>query len=120
MYVARSDRFDGADIVHVILATRGKLDWCRLRAHMKDDLQLLYWYLVLFDFVYPGHRDYLPTELMAECVEAMRTRWLNPPPPGAFKGMRLDPLRFAVDVEDWNYFRDPAMPPAVDQNGDAT
>ena len=30
VFVARRERFDGADIAHVIYGTRGKLDWQRI------------------------------------------------------------------------------------------
>ncbi len=101
-YVLRSDRFDGADICHLIRAARGKVDWPRVSALVHDPTILL-WHLLLFGMIYPGHADYLPQEWMIEAFEQVRKGWSSPMPAQAFTGNLIDPLRFAVDVEHWGY-----------------
>src|SRR5947209_1258045 len=51
VFVDFRERFDGADIVHVIFGTKGKLDWQRLLHVMHGHTELLFWHLVLFHYV---------------------------------------------------------------------
>lgn len=118
VYVTRSDRFDGADIVHIIEAVKGNVHWQRLLQILKEDSVLVLWHLILFAYVYPGHADYLPQELMGELFEKLRKGWSHPKDPKAFYGMMIDPLRFRVDVVDWGYHDERRMPgPLVDKEG---
>ena len=55
VYVASRDRFDGADIVHLIRGTEGDIDWSRVLALLGEDYPLLFWHFIFFDYVYPGH-----------------------------------------------------------------
>src|SRR5216684_7816602 len=48
VFVTRRERFDGADICHVIYGTRGKLDWQRLLRLLGEHWEMLLWYLVLY------------------------------------------------------------------------
>jgi hypothetical protein len=118
-YVARRDRFDGADIVHLIRAAKGSIRWERLLELLKDDHQLLLWHLLLFNYVYPGHADYLPHELMSELFERVRSDWGKETDPRRFSGMILDPPRFQIDCEAFDYeTTGPGVPP-VNEEGDA-
>ncbi len=102
-YVAVRHRFDGADIVHLVRGVRGEVDWERVLARLGDDYELLLWHLLMFDFVYPGHAEYLPQELMAELFERVRARWSESEDARAFRGTLLDQFSFTVDIEDWGY-----------------
>ncbi|MFP4316455.1 MAG: DUF6036 family nucleotidyltransferase [Desulfovibrionales bacterium] len=115
MYVARRDRFDGSDIVHLIKAKKGRIDWDRLLEILGEDSTLLLWHLILFDFVYPGYSSYLPQPLMHELFERIRNRWQKDVSTKLCYGTVLDPLQFDGDCE-----KDPrplGMPP-VDEQGD--
>ena len=103
LYIAVHDRFDGSDVVHLIRATRGQLDWQRVLSLLGDNQQLLLWHLILFDLVYPGHADYLPKDLVTELFDRMRARWAEPADSTAFRGTLLDPYGFTVDVAEWGY-----------------
>ena len=103
LYIAVRDRFDGSDVVHLIRATRGKLDWQRVLSLLGDNQQLLLWHLILFDVVYPGHADYLPQALVTQLFDRMRARWSQRTEPTAFRGTLLDPYAFTVDVAEWGY-----------------
>lgn len=117
VFVARSDRFDGADIAHLIRAVRGRLEWSRLRAMIGDD-SILLWHLLLFNFIYPGHADWLPQDLMIELFDKVRTTWKTPTDPSVFFGAAIDPNRFAVDQEVWNYRNMVPHEPLVNEHGE--
>ncbi len=105
VYLAARERFDGADIVHLIRAGGGRLDWERILHLLHGDEEILLWHLVLFQLVYPGLVDYLPHELMRRAIRRLEAGWTGAPDASAFRGALLDPRSFAVDVRDWG-FRD--------------
>ena len=119
VYIIKRDRFDGADIVHLILARKGCVDWARVLRMLGDDRELLLYHLMLFHFVYPGHADYLPQALMVELFDGVRAQWSRVIEWKAFRGRLLDPISFAVDCESRGYEDrfDPA--PLVKPNGEA-
>ncbi len=117
-YIAERYRFDGADIIHLILATKGKIDWERVLERLGPNRELLLWYLVLFDFVYPGHAKYLPQELMGGLFDEMREQWSRRTRGKAFRGTILDPFSYTVDIEDWDYEDRRDLEPLVDEEGE--
>ncbi len=118
-YIKGRRRFDAPDTVHLILVTRGQIDWSRVRERLGDNQELLLMDLLLFDYVYPGHPDYLPQDLMAELFENTRRRWREKPAdPKQFRGTLLDPFSFVVDIEDWGYQDQRNMDPLVNEKGE--
>jgi hypothetical protein len=120
MYIAGRNRFDGPEVAHLIRGSKGKLDWQRILNRLGDNRQLLLWHLVMFDFVYPGHHNYLPKDLMTELINEMHERWNKPArKPKAFRGTLLDPFSYTVDVEDWGYEDQRSNVPLVNKQGKA-
>jgi hypothetical protein len=91
-YVANRDRFDGADILHIIHALQGEVDWRRTEDLLGGDEEILLWHLVLFAFVYPMHRDWLPRELLRRAFERDGPRPRSSAP-SAFRGACSTPSR---------------------------
>src|SRR2546430_14240616 len=46
LFVTRRERFDGADIAHIIYGTQGKLDWNRVLELVGEHWEILLWALV--------------------------------------------------------------------------
>ena len=109
MYIAKRDRFDGADIVHLIRCLGREIDWERLLERMDPDRLLVLWHVVLFVAVYPGLARVVPAELVDRLTEELRRHWKEPPGERTFRGTLLDDLAFAIDVEYWGY-EDPRPP----------
>jgi hypothetical protein len=101
LFVTRRERFDGADIAHVIFGTHGKLDWDWLMALLGEHWKLLLWHLVLFQYVYPAHSDFIPREIWDDLLSRFRQQIDNPNPKSLFYGSLIDPLMFAIDVDEW-------------------
>ena len=55
-YVQERERFDGADIAHLIRCRGKSMDWDRLLRRFGDHWRVLFSHLVLFGFIYPGDR----------------------------------------------------------------
>jgi hypothetical protein len=119
VYMLKSNRFDGGDIVHLIRGIQGRIDWQRVLDHLKKDNQeILLLYLILFDFIYPTHSDYLPKELMANLFAEMQEGWSRPKKTKTFRGMILDAFKFAVDCREWGYENVSTMLPLVNDKGE--
>jgi hypothetical protein len=75
-FVMERERFDGADIMHILRARAGQLDWGRLSDRYADRWPLLYTYLIMFTFVYPSEIHLLPSSVLddfAQRFAALRT-----------------------------------------------
>ena len=116
VYIANRDRFDGADILHLVRGLQGEVDWRRLIDLLEGDEEIVLWHLVLFALTYPMHREWLPRELMRRAFERLQSA------PSlledrAFRGTVLDPVSFRVDVSEWGYRDGGAAPPILDREG---
>jgi hypothetical protein len=65
-FVMERDRFDGADVAHILLAMGDKLDWPRLVERFGSHWRVLLAHLVLFGFIYPSERSKVPAQVMEE------------------------------------------------------
>ncbi len=100
LFVNFRERFDGADTVHVIYCTRGRLDWNRVLRLIGDNWQMLLWTLVLFQYVYPDASDTVPREIWDDLLERFRGE-LSRPACRDFRGSLIDERMFAIDVCEW-------------------
>jgi len=67
--IMERERFDGADVAHVIRAVGPKLDWRRLIDRYANLWRALYAHLVLFGFIYPSDRSQVPPWVMEELTQ---------------------------------------------------
>jgi hypothetical protein len=67
-YVIERERFDGADINHLIHTLGPELDWQRLLHRFGAHGRVLLAHLVLFGFVYPSDHDAVPDWVMEELI----------------------------------------------------
>lgn len=101
LFVTRRERFDGADIAHVIFALRGQLDWQRVLELAGEHWEMLLWTLVLFHYVYPAHPNYVPAALWEDLLGRFRDAITHPDPKAAFRGSLVDEKMFAIDMNEW-------------------
>jgi hypothetical protein len=101
LFVTRRERFDGADIAHIIYGTRGKLDWERILSLVAGHWEIFFWALVLFRYVYPAQTDYVPRHVWSELTARFQLAVLNFDPAARFRGSLIDDKMFAIDVREW-------------------
>lgn len=101
LFVNFRERFDGADVVHIIYATQGKLDWQRLRQIVGEHWEILLWELVLFHYAYPSKSDYVPRHVWDDLLARLRKELDHPRSEAPFRGSLLDEKMFAIDVHEW-------------------
>jgi hypothetical protein len=59
-FVMERERYDGSDVVHLILACGRDLDWTRLLMRFENYRMVLLSHLVLFLFIYPSEASRVP------------------------------------------------------------
>lgn len=101
LFVDFRERFDGADIVHIIYASKGKLDWDRIRQLVGDHWEILLWQLVLFHYVYPNARECVPGEVWNDLLNRLQGSLGRSDARPNFRGTLLDEKMFAIDVKEW-------------------
>ena len=67
-FLMERDRFDGADIQHLIRSAQGALDGKRLLARFGIHWRVLLAHVILFDYVYPSDRALIPAGLRDELL----------------------------------------------------
>lgn len=101
IFIAFRERFDGADIVHLIYGTRGKMNWDRVLELVGEHWQLLLWALVLFQYVYPKDSAAVPQRVWDGLLQRFRENLSAPNTDANFRGSLLDERMFAIDVNEW-------------------
>ncbi len=101
LFVTRRERFDGADIAHIIFALRGKLRWDRVLELAGEHWEVVLWSLLLFRYVYPAQSSYVPQTLWQELLSRLGAELRSPNPSAKFRGSLIDPVMFAIDVDEW-------------------
>lgn len=59
-FVMERERYDGADVLHIVHSHGSRLDWDRVLTRFGDHWRVLLSHLVLYAFVYPGDRSRVP------------------------------------------------------------
>jgi hypothetical protein len=108
-FVMERERFDGADIYHLLAAKGDRLDWNRLLARVGENWRVLLGHLVFFAFVYPRERARVPTWVMDELLGRMQ-RERAPEDIPVCNGTLLSREQYLIDVQERGY-ADARIPP---------
>jgi hypothetical protein len=104
MYLMERERFDGADVLHVLRQQGASLDWPRLWARFEGHWEVLFAHLLLFQFVYPSERGCVPEWLWRELLARQERRLAEPVPQERIcRGLLLSDRQYQVDVTQWGY-----------------
>ena len=101
LFVTRRERFDGADIAHIVYRTKGQLEWERILEIACENWEILLWSLMLFRYVYPAHTDYVPATLWQDLLSRYMHLVQHPNPKAPFRGSLVDENIFAIDMKEW-------------------
>ena len=77
-YIMERERFDGADVAHLLSACAPNLDWGRLVKQFGPDWRVLWSHLILFGFIFPSKRNLIPLELVKEFGAKVLTEQTEP------------------------------------------
>ena len=109
-FVMERERYDGADVAHVLRASADSLDWPRLVQRFGDNWRVLLHHLVLFGFIYPSERARVPAAVMRELMGRLDTELTRSSPERVCRGTLISRAQYLVDVERWGY-ADPRLAP---------
>jgi hypothetical protein len=103
-YIMERERFDGADIAHVIRKSGRDFDWHRLLRRFGADWRVLLAHLVMFGFIYPCERDVVPSWILRELSDRLRREGEAPlPDEKVCQGTLLSREQYLVDIGLWGY-----------------
>jgi hypothetical protein len=78
-FVQERERFDGADVAHLLRAQAPRLDWHRLVARFGPHWRVLLSHLVLFGFIYPDQRTLIPSAVMSDLMQRLEREVVTMP-----------------------------------------
>lgn len=103
-FVCERERYDGADVAHLIRAQAHALDWDRLLWRFGENWRVLFSHLVLFGFIYPSERAKIPLWVMEELIARISREVVTPPPrERVCAGTLLSREQYLVDVDSLDY-----------------
>lgn len=103
-FVMERERYDGADVIHLLRACGRELDWSRLLRRFDGHWRVLFSHLTLFGFVYPAERSCIPSGVMQALLDLMQSELHTPTPTeNLCQGPLLSWRQYLVDVERWGY-----------------
>ena len=97
-------RYDGADVVHIILRKHDEIDWERLLSHMDPYWEVLLTHLINFRFIYPTERDLIPRWVMEELTGRLGAQvGLPAARVKVCRGRLLSPRDYLTDITEWGF-----------------
>jgi hypothetical protein len=103
-FIMERERYDGADVVHIIHECHRTLDWRRVHRRFDAQWRVLLMNLVLYGFVYPGHPSPAPRWLMDDLLGALRAELdASPREAKVCRGTLISRQQYLPDIEEWGY-----------------
>ena len=97
-FVMERERFDGADVLHLLGAKATSLDWPRVLRRFRGHEPVLLSHLVLFTYVYPGRTQMLPSWLVPELQHRIERAELGGEPQ-LCRGTLLSRAQYLTDLQ---------------------
>jgi hypothetical protein len=107
--IMERERFDGADVAHLLRARAGQLDWRRLLSRFGQHWPVLLSHLILFSYIYPAEHAKLPAGLLRMLLRRAETGSAADAPDTSdglsplCNGPVLSRIQYVTDIEQWGY-----------------
>jgi len=103
-FIMERERYDGADVAHLLRHCSGLLNWDRLVLRFGPHWRVLLSHLVLFGFIYPGERALVPSSIMKDLLNRLAAELEVPTRDSKVcQGALLSRGQYLVDVDEWGY-----------------
>jgi len=110
-FIMERERFDGADIMHLLRARAARLDWQRLLRRFNSHWRVLLTHVLMFGYVYPDHREDVPRWVMDELLARLqRELHERPPTTRVCRGPIISREQYLIDIQQWAH-QDGRLPP---------
>ena len=115
-FIMERERYDGADVIHLIESCAEKIEWDHLVGRFGQDGPVLLSHLILFGYVFPGERNRIP----AWVLDRLREQFPNEGAKGnsrLCRGTLLSRQQYLRDIEERG-FKDARLDARVQMGGD--
>jgi len=115
-FIMERERYDGADIAHLIESCAEWIDWQHLLRRFGPDWRVLLSHLILFGYIFPSERHRVPKTILDWLINRVQTEPqtdLN----RACRGTLLSRQQYLRDIEERG-FRDARLDDRVRMNGE--
>jgi len=103
-FVMERERYDGADVIHILHSRGPHLDWPRVVDRFGDHWRILLLNLVLYGFVYPREAAPAPRWVMDGLLARLAEEIDAPPRDDRIcQGTLISREQYLVDLLDWGY-----------------
>lgn len=103
-FIQERERYDGADIAHILRACAPEMAWPRLMRRFDEHWRVLLSHLVLFGFIYPAERDRIPEWVMQDLVYRLEKELkCKPLPERVCQGPLVSREQYLADIMEWGY-----------------
>jgi predicted nucleotidyltransferase len=104
-FIMERERYDGADIAHLLQANAEHLDWPGLLERFGTHWRVLLAHLTLFGYIYPGERHRVPAWVMDQLLARLAAETRQPPAEDRHvcAGTLLSREQYLHDVERLGY-----------------
>lgn len=100
--ILERERYDGADVAHIIRAVGDRLDWKRLLDRYGNYWRALYAHIVMYGFIYPSDREQIPAWVIDELTDRTRAEKENAAEKICY-GTIISRQQYLKDIGDFGY-----------------
>jgi hypothetical protein len=100
-FVMDRDRFDGTDVIHLILARGREFDWQRLLRRFNGHERVLLAHIIMFGYAYPSERDRVPAWVLDQLQAIVRDE--RPITDKVCMGTNVAQRGYGTALRDWGY-----------------
>jgi Uncharacterised nucleotidyltransferase len=103
-YIMERERFDGADVAHLIRSCGAQMDWDRVLSRFGADWRVLLSHLILFSYVFPSEKNSIPKRVLHELLMKVTSELTHPSPEtNLCRGPYLSRAQYLFDIERWGF-----------------
>jgi hypothetical protein len=102
-YIMERERFDGADVAHLILGCAEHIDWGHLVRRFDRHWRVLLAHLVLFGFIYPSERNRIPSSVLSDLLQRNQEELSATSSERICRGTLLSREQYLPDVQEHGY-----------------
>jgi hypothetical protein len=104
LFIMERERYDGADVAHLLRDLADRFDWQRLLERVGANWRVLLSHLVLFGYIYPAERAKIPQWLLDELLRRLQLeREAASPRQRLCRGTLLSRQQYLHDIRAENY-----------------
>jgi hypothetical protein len=109
--ILERERYDGADVAHMIKNVGMSLDWRRLIDRYGKYWRVLYAHLIVYGFIYPSRRTNVPEWVMQELSDRLAKEIGKPDDEEKIcYGTIVSRQQYLIDIDQWG-FKDARLEP---------